>query len=86
MDFNAGTARTGLAARDAQTTTPVVVVANFSDWQSDEGAEYVVSDWPATPPGRRWCEVTQDRPVPIEWVGREPLSAWEAKVYALFES
>ena len=65
---------------------PVVVVANFSDWQSDEGAEYVVSDWPATPPGRRWCEVTQNRPVPIEWVGREPLSAWEAKVYALFES
>jgi pullulanase len=62
---------------------PVVVVANFSDWQSGQAAEYVVHGWPATPPGRRWREVTQDRDVPPEWVGREPLFAWEAKVYAL---
>jgi pullulanase len=62
---------------------PVVVVANFSDWQSGQAAEYVVHGWPATPPGRRWREVTQDRDEPPEWVGREPLFAWEAKVYAL---
>ena len=27
--------------------------------------------------------ITQDRDVPREWVGREPIYAWEAKVYAL---
>ena len=39
--------------------------------------------WPATAAGRSWREVTQDRDVPPEWVGREPLFPWEAKVYAL---
>jgi hypothetical protein len=33
--------------------------------------------------GRRWREITQDRGVPIEWAGREPIFPWEAKVYAL---
>jgi 1,4-alpha-glucan branching enzyme len=65
----------------------VVVVANFSDWgTADPGsatAEYVVPNWPATPPGRRWREMTQDREVPPAWVGREPIYPWEAKVYAL---
>jgi pullulanase len=65
----------------------VVVVANFSDWGTpDRGsttAEYVVPDWPGTPPGTRWREVTQDRDVPAAWAGREPLYPWEAKVYAL---
>jgi pullulanase len=64
---------------------PVVVVANFSDWGSDPTSEYVVPNWPATPPGRSWREVTRDRPVPAEWVGREPLYPWEAKVYTLVE-
>jgi pullulanase len=62
---------------------PVVVVANFSGWSQGPGDEYVVPHWPATPPGRRWREVTQDRVVPAEWAGREPLYAWEAKVYTL---
>lgn len=61
---------------------PVVVVANFSDYVSP-GAEYVVPHWPATPPGASWREVTRDRPVPAAWVGREPLFAWEAKVYTV---
>ena len=63
----------------------VVVVANFSAWgsPSHSGAEYVVHNWPGTPPGRRWREVTQNRIVPPQWVGREPLFPWEAKVYAL---
>ena len=64
---------------------PVVVVANFSDWGTENptspAAEYVVPDWPAAPPGRRWREVTQGREVPAEWAGREPLYPWEAKVY-----
>ena len=62
---------------------PVVVVANFSSWGSDvsaPGAEYVVPNWPAVP-GARWIEVTQGRTVPPEWIGREPLYPWEAKVY-----
>jgi glycosidase len=65
----------------------VVVVANFSDWGTtdaeDPHAEYRIPSWPATPAGMRWREMTQDRVVPAEWVGREPLYPWEAKVYAL---
>jgi pullulanase len=65
----------------------VVVVANFSEFgaadASGPGAEYVVHNWPATPPGKRWREITQERDVPAEWVGREPIFPWEAKVYAL---
>ena len=65
---------------------PVVVVANFSDWGTDvsiPGANYVVNDWPLTPSGKAWREITQDRVVPPEWVGREPIFPWEAKVYAM---
>lgn len=61
---------------------PVVVVANFSDCFTP-GSEYVVNNWPQTPAGMRWKEITQQRVIPAEWVGREPLYAWEAKVYAL---
>lgn len=58
---------------------PVVVVANFSD-EDTPGTEYVVDNFPET--GRSdWREVTQGRSVPQEWVGREPLMHWEAKVY-----
>jgi pullulanase len=66
---------------------PVVVLANFSDFVSTAGAnpaEYVVPGWPATPPGKQWREVTQDRIVPPDWIGREPIFPWEAKVYASF--
>jgi len=66
---------------------PVVVVANFSDFETarpfDPASEYRVPNWPTTPAGRRWREITQDRDVPSEWAGREPIFAWEAKVYAL---
>jgi pullulanase len=66
---------------------PVVVVANFSEFTSTASfggeAEYRVPGWPAAPAGRSWREVTQDRGVPSEWIGREPLFPWEAKVYAL---
>jgi glycosidase len=67
---------------------PVVVVANFSDFATPNGltnpfAEYVVRNWPATPPGRRWREVAQQRDVRPDQVGREPIFSWEAKVYTL---
>jgi pullulanase len=66
---------------------PVVVVANFSDFETARpfapASEYRVPNWPATPTGGHWREITQGRDVPPEWVGREPIFPWEAKVYAL---
>ena len=65
----------------------VVVVANFSDYGTPDpfhaDSEYVVENFPAAPPGRHWKEITQDRDIPPEWIGREPIFPWEAKVYAL---
>lgn len=65
----------------------VVVVANFSDWgtadPTNSRAVYEIPNFPRTPPGRRWREVTQERDVPAEWIGKEPVYPWEAKVYAL---
>jgi 1,4-alpha-glucan branching enzyme len=58
---------------------PVVVVANFSD-ENTSGPEYVVPNWPDRDQSG-WREVSQGRSVPAEWVGREPLMAWEAKIY-----
>lgn len=64
----------------------VVVVANFSDYGTpnpdNPNSKYIVP-FPATPEGKQWQEVTQGRIVPIEWVGKEPIFPWEAKVYAL---
>jgi len=71
----------------ADSTQQVVVVANFSDYGTPEpfgpGAEYVVPNWPATPAGRRWREMSQGYDVAPGQVGREPIFPWEAKVYAL---
>lgn len=64
----------------------VVVVANFSDWGTDarvSDPRYVVPNWPELPPGREWIEITQERKVPREWAGMEPLYPWEGKVYAM---
>jgi pullulanase len=65
----------------------VVVVANFSDYLTpnarDKRSEYRVANWPQLPAGKRWHEITQDRKVPQEWAGREPIFPWEAKVYAV---
>ncbi len=65
----------------------VVVVANFSDYGTpnagDSKAEYVIPNFPKTPAGKHWREVTQDRTVAEARIGREPIYAWEAKVYEL---
>jgi 1,4-alpha-glucan branching enzyme len=68
-----------------QVDDPVVVVANFSDFETGTApnAEYRVHNWPETPQGRHWRDITQNRDIPEEWVAREPLFPWEAKVYAL---
>lgn len=62
----------------------VVVVANFSDVDTP-GRKYVVNGWPDTQPGCRWREITQDREVPPNWIGEEPLFHWEAKVYEMYD-
>ena len=87
VDFN-DNKRVLVWKRGAAGQDPVVVVANFSDFATPNGltdpaAEYVVPNWPVTPPGRYWREVPQQRDVRPDQVGREPIFAWEAKVYQL---
>ncbi len=60
-------------------TPSVVVVANFTD-DDTPGTEYNVPNWPDRDVAG-WREISQDRDVPAEWVGKEPLYAWEAKIY-----
>ena len=87
LDYSDGK-RVLVWTRGAAGMDPVVVLANFSDFVSvsdgADPAEYVVPGWPATPPGKQWREVTQARVVPPEWIGREPIFPWEAKVYTTF--
>lgn len=90
VDFNDGKRvicwRRGRTGSDQQ----VVVVTNFSDFTTANAlsgqAEYRVPNWPQTPPGKKWREITQERDVPAEWVAREPIFAWEAKVYTLMNA
>lgn len=83
VDFN-DSKRVLVWTRGAPGMDPVVVLANFSDFASAAGTGYVVNGWPATPPGKQWREVTQDRIVPPGSVGQEPIFSWEAKVYTTF--
>ena len=81
-----GNGKRVLAWRRGLLSNPVVVVANFSDWGTNPsvpGAEYRVPNWPATPPGKTWFEVTTNTSVPADWVGRWGLLPWDAKVYVL---
>jgi len=87
VDFN-DNKRVVVWSRGTAGQDPVTVVANFSDYETpnaliDANAEYVVPNWPPTPGGRHWREVTQRRDVPAGRVGREPIFSWEAKVYTL---
>ena len=82
VDFSAGRRVLAWARGRPGIDDPVVVVANFSN-AATWGPRYVISNWPSVPSGRRWREFTQDRPVPHDWVGQEPLFPWEAKVYGL---
>ena len=82
VDFNEGK-RVLVWQRGNKADELVVVVANFSDYGTPLGTEYKVPNWPAIPAGKQWKEITQERMVPAEWVGREGIFPWEAKVYAL---
>jgi 1,4-alpha-glucan branching enzyme len=76
----------GVVDSDSQ----VVVVANFSDYCTPSpfspGSEYIVHNWPSTPPNTHWEEIPQDRPVPQGQAGHEPIFPWEAKVYAVVKN
>ena len=76
VDFSEGK-RVLVWKRGKPRQDPVVVVANFSDFvtanATSPNGEYRVPNWPETPPGRKWWEVTQQRLVPQEFVGREPI-------------
>jgi pullulanase len=68
--------------RGGPAAAPIVVLANFSDFASAPGTNYIVPTWPGPdPPGRNWVEITQARSVAPGEVGREPIFPWEAKVY-----
>ena len=86
IDFDQGK-RVLVWQRGDSNMDPVVVIANFSDFMTENptspSAEYKVPNWPITPVGRQWREVTQDRLVSPNFVGREPIFPWEAKVYTL---
>jgi pullulanase len=86
-DFNDGKRVMAWLRGQPDTDNLVVVVANFSDFgtadPSHPAAEYRVENWPATPAGKKWREITQQRDVPQEWIGREPIYPWEAKIYTL---
>jgi 1,4-alpha-glucan branching enzyme len=90
VDFNDGKRVLAWRRGTRGSNDQVVVVANFSEFVTANAgsatAEYRVHNWPATPVGRRWREITQDRDVPSEWIGREPVFAWEAKVYTLVDA
>jgi pullulanase/glycogen debranching enzyme len=82
VDFDAGK-RVLVWRRGSALVASVIVVANFSDFYSIPGTDYQVNNWPSTPPGKKWIEITQGRTVDPVWVGREAIYPWEAKVYTL---
>lgn len=86
-DFNNG--KKVLVWQRGTGTDLVVVVANFSDYISSGGTdgEYIVPNWPFPQgvAGKSWKEYSQKDPprLILNKVGREPIFAWEAKVYVL---
>lgn len=72
--------------RGRQQDVPVIVVANFSDFASAPGSDYVIPTWPSTPANKKWVDVSQRRrEVPADYIGKESIFAWEAKVYTLVD-
>ncbi len=71
----------------AGAVAPIIVIANFSDFGSAPGADYVVPAWPGPAPAdKKWVEVTQDRDVDPAYAGRESIYPWEAKIYTFADA
>jgi len=81
-DFTSG--RRVMAWQRGDDNNPVIVVANFSDFGTNDPfnptSEYVVPNWPH-PNDFNWKEVSLGRNVVEGAIGREALFPWEAKVY-----
>jgi len=81
-DFGAGKRVIVWRRGGSTAAVPVIVLANFSDFASAPGTDYVIPTWPgAAPAGKKWVEITQRRDVGPGFEGREAIFAWEAKVY-----
>lgn len=72
----------------------VITVANFSNYTTPEAGnsegQEIIENWPKfdgypTPLGKKWVEITSARDVSNDWIGKEPVYPWEAKVYALVD-
>lgn len=86
VDFNEGKKVFVWKRGLTNSSKPVIVVANFSDWGSNISnplAEYKIPNWPHNLGNNNWVEITQNRIVDPNWVGREPIYPWEAKIYTL---
>jgi pullulanase len=87
VDFNDGKRVLAWQRGTTSTGDAVVVLANFSDWETNDpfnpNSKYRVNNWPSLPFGKKWQEITQQRDVPDDWAGNEPIFPWEAKVYAM---
>jgi 1,4-alpha-glucan branching enzyme len=83
MDFDHGRRIVVWVRGNPGKQDPVVVVTNFSS-EGTPGNEYVVRNWPGTPEGMKWREVTEDQSVTANRVDRAPVSPWEAKVYEMY--
>lgn len=85
-DFEGGKRVLAWRRGPARSSDQVVVVANFSAFETSDPfshrSEYVVNNWPEVPAGCQWTEISQGYDVAPGTAGREPLFAWEAKVYA----
>lgn len=85
VDFNEG--KRVLVWKRGNNSDPIIVVANFSDYTTphalQSGSAYFVPNWPSTPDGFHWLEVTQNRHVSNGLHDRESIFAWEAKIYQL---
>ncbi len=71
VDFNNG--KRVLVWKRGTGADVVVVVANFSDFDSGRAGsnEYRVPNWPATPSGKHWRDVSQNRDIDPAWVGKK---------------
>jgi pullulanase len=87
VDLNDGKQVIAWQRGEAGDPGTAIVLANFSDFESASGADYVVSTWPGpAAAGRKWRDVSQGRDVDPAWVGREAIFPWEAKVYMQVEA
>jgi hypothetical protein len=87
VDLNDGNQVTAWRRGRPDDPAPIIVLANFSSFESAPGSDYVVPTWPQpVPANKKWRDVSQARDVDPASVGRETIYPWEAKVYMLVDA